>query len=116
MLGASQMRDPGWNCPHIPRHIHENASVEDYHHITTAMSPLTERPAWRALHAHHARVRDLHLRQLFADDPQRAEHLSTDAVGLHFDYSKNRITSDSVPLLLQLAQDCGLAERREAMF
>jgi glucose-6-phosphate isomerase len=80
------------------------------------MPPLTERPAWRALEAHHATIRDLHLRQLFADDPRRAEHFSTDAVGLHFDYSKHRITRETMQLLLQLAKECGLAERRDAMF
>ena len=80
------------------------------------MPSLTERPAWHALRAHHARIRDLHLRQLFADDPLRAEHFSTDAVGLHFDYSKHRITQETMQLLLQLAGECGVAERRDAMF
>jgi glucose-6-phosphate isomerase len=80
------------------------------------MPLLTERPAWRALESHHATIRDLHLRELFAEDPRRAEHFSTDAVGLHFDYSKHRITRETVRLLLQLAKECGLAERRDAMF
>jgi glucose-6-phosphate isomerase len=80
------------------------------------MPAVTERPAWRALAAHHARLRDVHLRQLFADDPQRAEHFSVDALGLHFDYSKHRVTSETVGLLLQLARECGLQERTEAMF
>jgi glucose-6-phosphate isomerase len=80
------------------------------------MTTLTERPAWRALQAHHASVRDVHLRQLFADDPQRAERFSVDAVGLYFDYSKHRVTEETLRLLLQLADECGLAERRDAMF
>jgi glucose-6-phosphate isomerase len=80
------------------------------------MPAVTERAAWRALEAHHAHLRDIHLRQLFADDPQRAEHFSVDALGLYFDYSKHRITRETVSLLLQLAQECGLRERTEAMF
>jgi glucose-6-phosphate isomerase len=80
------------------------------------MPALTERAAWRALEAHHARMRDIHLRQLFADDPQRAEHFSVDSLGLHFDYSKHRVTRETINLLLQLAQECGLPERTEAMF
>src|SRR5262249_33664676 len=65
---------------------------------------------------HHARMRDVHLRQLFADDPQRAEHLSVDALGLYFDFSKHRISQETLRLLLQLADECGLAQRRDAMF
>jgi glucose-6-phosphate isomerase len=80
------------------------------------MPALTERAAWRALEAHHARMRDIHLRQLFADDPQRAERFSVDSLGLHFDYSKHRVTQETISLLLQLAQECGLRERTQAMF
>ena len=80
------------------------------------MAAVTELPAWRALAAHHARLRDVHLRQLFADEPQRAERFSVDALDLHFDYSKHRVTSETITLLLQLAQECGLRERTEAMF
>jgi glucose-6-phosphate isomerase len=80
------------------------------------MSSLTERPAWQALKAHQAQLRDVHLRQLFADDPRRAESFSTEAIGLYFDYSKHRITSETLRLLVQLAEECGLAERRDAMF
>ena len=81
---------------------------------TTA--PLTERKAWKALHAHHAQVRDLHLRQLFADDPKRGERLTVDALGLFLDYSKNRITDETLALLLQLAAESGLRDRIDAMF
>ena len=80
------------------------------------MPPLTELPAWHALEAHYAQIRDVHLRQLFADDPRRAERFSVDSVGLHFDYSKHRITDETMRLLVHLAEECGLTERRAAMF
>jgi glucose-6-phosphate isomerase len=78
--------------------------------------PLRERPAWQGLQQHHARIRDAHLRDLFAADPQRAERLSVDAVGLYLDYSKNRVTDETLALLLQLAEQSGLRGRIEAMF
>jgi len=77
---------------------------------------LTRRPAWKALAAHYKTIGDLHLRQLFADDPGRGERLILDAAGLHLDYSKNRITDETVGLLVQLAGESGLKERIEAMF
>lgn len=77
---------------------------------------LCERPAWKALQQHHARIQNVHLRQLFAEDPQRAERYSFEAVGLYFDYSKNRITEETIRLLLELANQSGLRERIEAMF
>ncbi len=84
------------------------------------MSPntaaLVTRPAWSALSEHHRAVADRHLRQLFAEDPRRAERFSAEGVGLFLDYSKNRITEETVRLLLQLAAECGLRERIEAMF
>src|SRR4051794_3229143 len=84
--------------------------------MTTANAPLTSRPAWRALEAHHSKVRDLHLRQLFADDPGRGERLTLEATGIYFDYSKNRITDETLTLLLQLAEESGLRGRIDAMF
>jgi glucose-6-phosphate isomerase len=82
-----------------------------------AGSPLrTARPAWKALTAHHQQVRDLHLRQLFADDPTRGERMTVEAVGLYLDYSKNRITDETLQLLLQLAEESGLRARIDAMF
>src|SRR3954469_17458401 len=78
--------------------------------------PLTRRPAWAALQEHQAQMRDTHLRTLFADDPTRGERLTLDAVGLYFDYSKNRITDETLRLLLQLAEESGLRERIDAMF
>jgi glucose-6-phosphate isomerase len=76
----------------------------------------TERTAWRALHAHQSTLRDVHLRQLFADDPERGERFAFEAVGLYFDYSKHRVTQETISLLLRLANECGLRERTEAMF
>ncbi len=80
------------------------------------MTALSATSAWQALAAHHAHVKDLHLRKLFADDPGRAERFSIDGAGLFLDYSKNRITDETVRLLLQLAEERGVAERRDAMF
>jgi glucose-6-phosphate isomerase len=77
---------------------------------------LTERPAWKALEAHCATIRPLHLRQLFAEDPLRGERLTAEASGLYLDYSKNRITDETVRLLVRLAEECGLRERIDAMF
>ena len=77
---------------------------------------LTQPQAWNALAAHHQSVRELHLRQLFADDPKRGERMTAEAVGLYLDYSKNRITDETLKLLLQLADESGLRERIDAMF
>ena len=79
-------------------------------------TPANETPAWQALQAHFADVKDTHLRQLFADDPGRAERFAVEGAGLHLDYSKNRITDETIRLLLQLARERGVAERRDAMF
>jgi len=84
--------------------------------MTAAIAPLTARPAWQALKAHHQQIREVHLQQLFADDPQRGERLTLEAAGLYLDYSKNRITDETVKLLLQLARESGLGERIDAMF
>jgi glucose-6-phosphate isomerase len=77
---------------------------------------VTERPAWNALVAHYQKVRDLHLRKLFADDPKRGERLTVEAVGLYLDYSKNRVTDETLKLLVQLADESGLRGRIDAMF
>jgi glucose-6-phosphate isomerase len=76
----------------------------------------TETPAWRALQAHYEKIKDVHLRQLFADDSKRGERMTVEGAGLYLDYSKNRITDETVRLLLQLARERGIAERRDAMF
>jgi glucose-6-phosphate isomerase len=80
------------------------------------MTALTATPAWQALAAHHAQIKNTHLRKLFADDPGRAERFSAEGGGLFLDYSKNRITDETVRLLLQLAEERGVAKRRDAMF
>ena len=84
--------------------------------MTTNILPLPERPAWEALQAHYKRIAPLHLRKLFADDPKRGERLTLDAAGIHLDYSKNRVTDETLSLLLQLAEESGLRERIDAMF
>ncbi|MCS6840452.1 MAG: glucose-6-phosphate isomerase [Roseiflexus sp.] len=77
---------------------------------------LTELPEWRALEAHYHSVRDVHLRQLFADDPNRGERMNIEAAGLFFDYSKNRATDETLRLLIALAEARGLRARIDAMF
>ncbi len=75
-----------------------------------------KRQSWKALESHSQRLREIHLRQLFAEDPQRGERMAFEAAGLYFDYSKNRITAESLKLLIQLAEESGLRERIESMF
>ena len=84
--------------------------------MTATVTPLTQRAAWKALEAHYPQVRDLHLRKLFADDPKRGERLTAEDLGIYFDYSKNRITDETLKLLLQLAEESGLRSRIDAMF
>ncbi|HTN43193.1 MAG TPA: glucose-6-phosphate isomerase [Nitrospiria bacterium] len=79
-------------------------------------APLTRRKAWKALQAHYKKVRGLHLRKLFADDPKRGERMTAEGAGLFLDYSKNRITDETIALLLKLAEESRLRERIEAMF
>ncbi len=79
-------------------------------------TPLRSRPAWRALEAHHAAIGDVRLRDLFAGEPGRGERLTAEGAGLYLDYSKNRVTDETLALLLGLAQESGVAERRDAMF
>jgi glucose-6-phosphate isomerase len=75
-----------------------------------------ESAAWQALTAHYQQIKDVHLRRLFAEDPGRGERLTAEGAGLYLDYSKNRITDETMRLLLRLAQERGVAERRDAMF
>src|SRR5487761_1697456 len=84
--------------------------------MTTTSQSLADRPAWKALDAHYRKLRDSHLRELFADDPARAERMTLEAAGLTLDYSKNRITDATVKLLLALAEQSGLRARIDAMF
>jgi glucose-6-phosphate isomerase len=78
--------------------------------------PLRKRPAWAALEVHHQKIKGWHLRQLFAEDPKRGERLAVEAAGIYLDYSKNRITDETLRLLLQLAEESGLRQRIDAMF
>jgi glucose-6-phosphate isomerase len=80
------------------------------------IEPLTERKAWKALGEHYKNVEKLHLRNLFADDPTRGERLTLEAVGIFLDYSKNRITDETIKLLLELAEESNLQARIQAMF
>ena len=80
------------------------------------MTVLTHRPEWRALEMHYQAIRDVHLRRLFADDPGRGERLTAEAAGLFFDYAKNRITDETLRLLIALAEACDLRARIDAMF
>src|ERR1700745_2651127 len=84
--------------------------------MTPTNRSLRSFPAWKALEAHYSTVRELHLRQLFAEDPKRGERLTLEAVGVYLDYSKNRITDETLKLLLQLAEESGLRARIDAMF
>jgi len=84
--------------------------------VTTATTALRERHAWQALQAHHASLRDVHLRTLFAEDPRRGERFALEAAGLYFDYSKHRITDETLRLLLALAEESGLRARIDGMF
>jgi glucose-6-phosphate isomerase len=84
--------------------------------MKATIKPLTQRPAWKALAAHHKKIKGLHLRELFADAPKRGERLTVEAVGLCLDYSKNRITDQTLKLLFQLAKESGLGARMDAMF
>jgi len=87
--------------PHTPAH---------------SLVPLRNRPAWNALQGHFDKVRDVHLRQLFADDPKRNERFTVEALGLYFDFSKHRITNETFRLLLDLAEESGLRQHIDAMF
>jgi glucose-6-phosphate isomerase len=80
------------------------------------MARLTDTAAWRALESHYEKVKGVELRQLFAEDPRRGETLVAEGAGLYLDFSKNRIAAETLGLLIQLAQECGVAERRDAMF
>jgi glucose-6-phosphate isomerase len=82
---------------------------------TGTLSP-DQRPAWQALQVHYQEIKGIHLRQLFADDPDRGERFAIEQVGLYLDYSKNRITEATIPLLVALAEECNLRGRIDAMF
>ena len=84
--------------------------------MAAKIEALTERPAWKVLEAHYQQIREVQLRSLFAEDPARGERFTLEAAGIFLDYSKNRITQETLKLLLQLAEESGLRDRIEAMF
>ncbi len=81
-----------------------------------AASPLTASRAWKALHSHHAAIRDVHLRSLFENEPDRGKRMAVEAAGIYLDYSKNRVTGETLSLLLKLAEERGLRQGIDAMF
>jgi glucose-6-phosphate isomerase len=83
---------------------------------TAERNSLATRATWTSLRLHYETTRGIHLRQLFADDPKRGGRMTIEAVGIFLDYSKNRVTKETLPLLVALAEDCGLRGRIEAMF
>src|SRR5262249_51474573 len=83
---------------------------------TEARQPLTSLKSWKALQTHYAKVSAVHLREFFADDPKRGERLTAEGAGIFLDYSKNRITEETLQLLVQLAEESMLGQRIEAMF
>ena len=83
---------------------------------SAGLLPLRRRPAWAQLEKHYQKVRDVNLRQLFADDGERGTRFAVQAAGIYLDYSKNRITEETLRLLLELAHESGLKDRIDAMF
>jgi len=83
---------------------------------TRKTTTLTKRPAWTALKRHYGQVRDVHLRSLFAEDPHRGERMAVEGAGIYLDYSKNRITDETIRLLVNLAEECELPQHVDAMF
>ena len=84
--------------------------------MIASIRSLSASPAWKALETHYQKVRELHLRKLFSDDPKRGERMTLEAIGIYLDYSKNRVIDETLKLLLQLAEECGLRARIDAMF
>jgi glucose-6-phosphate isomerase len=84
--------------------------------MTTPVQSISSRDAWKALEAHQQKIGELHLRKLFTEDPKRGERFAIEAAGIYLDYSKNRITDETLKLLLQLAAECGVREWIDAMF
>jgi glucose-6-phosphate isomerase len=84
--------------------------------MSTSVPPLVTSPAWQALDKHYREIKDVHLRTLFQEDPKRGERMALEAAGVYLDYSKNRLTDQTLRLLVRLAEEAGLAARIEAMF
>ena len=92
------------------------ASPVEIDSISQGIAPLPKRKAWTELQSHYEKLRELHLRKLFAENPKRGERMTAEAVGLFLDYSKNRITDETIALLIELAKESGLQSRIDAMF
>src|SRR5215471_10491697 len=120
LLGASEPGDSTCRAtfplPAIGAGLAYAARYERRSPMSSGIPALTERPAWLALQAHQKTIAPLHLRKLFADDPGRGERLTLDAAGVYLDYSKNRVTDETLRLLVQLAEQSGLRARIDAMF
>src|SRR5215510_1342316 len=114
-FACGRSRSPGL-LPGPQRRIRDRRFERRSSRMAVKGQALDQRPAWEALAAHHKKVRNLTLRDLFAEDATRGERLTAEAVGLYLDYSKNRITDETVRLLCRLAEECGLRERIDAMF
>src|ERR1035438_5582421 len=82
--------------------------------VSLGIEPLLKRKAWKALQTHYEKLRELHLRKLFAEDPKRGERMTAEAAGIFLDYSKNRITDETITLLIELAKESGLPSRIDA--
>src|ERR1700722_4872093 len=106
LTGSSLMMDPGAIQNFTKNHETEPAMTQR----------LIDAPSWHALQAHYDKIKEVHLRRLFADDSGRGQRLVAEGAGLYLDYSKNRITDETIQLLLQLAKERGVADRRDAMF
>src|SRR5689334_6811191 len=95
------------------------STIADYRkglNMSTAKPPLTQLPVWQALANHYRTIKDAHLRDLFARDPERGRRLAVEGAGIYLDYSKNRVTDETLRLLVALAEAAGLRERIDAMF
>ena len=84
--------------------------------MKTTTKQLAKLPAWQRLESEYPKIREFHLRKLFAEDPNRGERMTVEALGIYFDYSKHRITCETLSILLQLAEECGLRNHIDAMF
>src|SRR5579862_9732336 len=96
--------------------MQENSEMTTGAETNPVPETLTKKKAWKKLQSHYKKIREVHLRNLFADDPQRGERLILEAAGIFLDYSKNRVTDQTLKLLLQLANETGLRARIDAMF
>src|SRR5262249_41625586 len=115
-LWEDHTRDSSGHARGVPALGAGNPQPERRPAMPENTTTLTSKPAWRALQDHYHQIRQVHLRQLFAGDPKRGERLTAEAVGVFLDYSKNRVTDETLDLLRKLAEACGLRERIAAMF